>query len=500
MKRKKSGLSLVLILTMLLTIISSSLAFADTTDAIDYGTSLTKLQSLGIIDQSITDVNSQVDRAQLVKSIVIAEALNATAANSQGATIFPDVEPNSELSGYVNVGLNLGTKVGVNQGVVYGTPDGNFHGEKVITYGEACTIMVRLLGYTDTDKELQGASWPNNYIQEAYTLKLTTDITLKKNDKLTVGVEALLFDRLFDSLMKKSSSADVDKFFSDNYFADTTVTGKLVEAVILGNSKTSDNLSDNQIITDKGTYTLGSDVSAPELGAKYKLYVDGTSVTKVSVKENDTKGYAVTKVKGSTISYTDDNKVIQTMTLPKASSYYYHGKYVNYDTAINDVQVYSSIILAKSNDSSSYDYGIIIEPYFGNPQIYKLGNTKLINQLSKSNYNYIYKNTNYKSGNVSLSDLTVNDVVYFVSDIWSKNTYVYVNDTIASGRVTLFTPNKINPTSVTINNVKYEFSDYFVRTKLNNYDGTFDNFISNTNVGDFKSLILGIDGKIVDMY
>lgn len=525
MKLKKSRVSLMLALAMLFTIMGSSMVSAET---LDYSLALTRLQGLGIIDSSVTDSNKIVTRGEFIKSIVIAEGLSNTAKHSKGTTIFPDIDPNSELSGYINAGINLGIKQGVNQGVVYGTPNGTFQAEKAVSYGEACTMMVRLLGYKDSDEELQTSSWPSNYIQEASTLELTEGIILNKNDKLTVGVEAIMLDRLFNSVMKKSSSTESDKFFSDNYYSDTTVTGKLVETLILGNSKTSDNLSENQILTDTGSYTLKRGVTVPEIGGKYKLYADGTVITKVSPKENTLVNYAVSGVSDSSITYTDDNGSSQAMSLPQASAYYYHGVNIDYDAAVKAIQPYSSIILAKDSNGNN-DYIVIIDPTYSKPLIYSYEAEKIKDLMKSTKYEYINKNGDKIDSDSNLED---GDVVYFVSDLWGRNSFMYVNNTVIYGTIASIAPSKFSPTSVvvtrtiengssssttkttistgdeatttttttsnsSVSNVSstYTFSEYFNRTRL-----TDDESSSLLNIDDQLNFVLGIDGKIVDIY
>jgi hypothetical protein len=48
---------------------------------------------------------------------------------------------------------------------------------------------------------------------------------------------------------------------------------------------------------------------------------------------------------------------------------------------------------------------------------------------------------------------------------------------------------------LTINGVTYQFSQYFNKNKLNAYDNS--NAIS---IGSIKTIVLGIDGKILDIY
>lgn len=490
MKIKKLGLRLMLVSIIIFSTVSSSQAFADT---IDYSASIEKMQQLGVIDKPSGDVNETVTRGQFVKAIAIATGVTSTSSNLKGTTTFPDITANSDLSEYVDDVVGLG--------LMYGMPDGLFHPEHEITNATADTIMVRLLGYTDTDPQLSQLAWPNNYIHQASNLKLTTGMAMKNNDKLTYKVEAVLFDRLFDTLIKGSTT----QYFSDNYFAskypDIDITGKLVETTIIGNSKTSDSLADNQVymagigLADKIKYTVNSDAGELELGVKYKLYLNGTTITKVCLKENDVENYAVTSISGSRIAYKDDNNLTQTMILPRASLYYYHGVTVDYDVVSKAVKAYSSIVLTKKSDNSGYDYGVIIDPNFAEPEVYKADNTKLINQLKTTKYAFIYRNANIQE-----SQLNAYDVVYFVSDIWNKNTFIYVNDKVVIGTITAFIPDMLNPTGLTINKVNYNFSKYFNKSRLNNYDGSIDNFLTNVNVNDFKTLVLGVDGSIVDIY
>ncbi|WLC64943.1 S-layer homology domain-containing protein [Clostridium tagluense] len=272
-------------------------------------------------------------------------------------------------------------------------------------------------------------------------------------------------------------------------------TGIIAEYTILGNSKTSDNLADNQILTDKGTLTYKTGVAPLEIGGKYKLYINNNVITEIDKKENSVENYVVTSVAGSIIVYKDDNNLAKTMTLPKANLYYYHGVSVDYEVAAKAIRAYSSIVLTKKSDNSGYDYAVVVDPNFGVPQIYKADNVKLLQQIKNTRYSHIYR-----GANIEESNLNAYDVVYFVSDIWNKNTFIYVNDRVVIGTISAFTPDMLNPTGLTINDVNYTFSKYFNKARLNNYDGSIGNFLTNVNIKDFKTLVLGVDGKIVDIY
>jgi hypothetical protein len=379
--------ALMLITAMLLTLVGANVAFAA---SVDYAASLAKVHKLGIISASATNKNAVVTRADFLKSIIASEGMNNVAAGSKGTTEFSDITPKSALSGYINAGLSIGTAQGVNEGVVYGTSNGTYKPNNAVTYADACTVLVRLLGYSDTDSDLEKASYPNNYIQEAAKLGLSTGLSLSKSSKLTVGAEAVLFDRLFDSEMKSSSGA-ATSYFSDNYYGNTTtVSGTLTEVMVLGNSKTSDNLASNKILTDAGTLTMKSGVAMPQLGGKYRLYIDGSTVTKVLTEDNTVQSYTVKSIsKSNVLTYTQSGKN-KTLALPKISEYYYHGAYVDYNTAVSSIYAASTVILAK-NSSGGYDYGLIVDPYTGDTVVSGalteamiLGNSKTSDSLSSN--------------------------------------------------------------------------------------------------------------------
>ena len=509
MNLKKLQLSLAAVFTMIFTIMGSSVASAST---LDYSTSLKRMQDLGIIDTAAANTSSFITRGQLAKSIVIAEGKASSAKSLNGSTIFYDVDPSSDLSGYINQGVNLGTEEGVNQKVICGRADGGYHPDDQVTYGELCTMMVRLLGYSDSD--LTGA-WPNNYIQKAADLDLTTDIALNRSDKVTLGVEAVMFDRLFDSTMKQSSTSSSEAFFSDNYYDDTTVTGTQKEVIVLANSRTSLDLAENQIITDQGTYTLKVGVSTPEIGGKYKMYVDGTTVTKVAPKINSTEGYAVSDVSASFITYTDDNNQSKSMLLPEASTYYYNGSSVSRDIAVKSIQPFSSVVIAK-NSNGNNDYMVIADPTFSSPLVYDYESEEIDDLMEDEGIEYIYRDDSKYDSDKNI-DFDDQDVVYKVSDLWGKNSCIYIHNQVVDGEITAITPDRFNPTSVVLEEeskkIASEVTDasgnttknYSYSTTTSTY--TFSEYFNKSSyaieelyIGSDVHFVLGIDGKILDVY
>ncbi|KOA20601.1 surface layer protein precursor [Clostridium homopropionicum DSM 5847] len=733
MKFVKLFFSIFLMFGLLISSISPGVAFA--TDSVDYSGAVSRMKQLGVLDNSISDDTKIFTRGQFAKAIVVVDNLIDTASAMEGSTVFPDITANSEQSGYVNVLMN--------KQLITGMADGKFHAEAAVTYSEITTVLVKLLGYSESD--LTG-TWPSNFISKASNLRITSNLTFKKNDKVTIRNAALMFDRFLNTEIKSQNGNGSEKvtfldstniysdciiydnsdtasslaenevltdkgvlyvtdsntklqvgatyrvrieneeitkvygitngtesitvknmignvvyynkdsieksmtlpssidyyyhgtkekyenlssfivtdmtimFYSNNnstnnyavitdpvyskpqlalnydpksnkigditfdsntkiiksgraistsditerdvvysvtdingknkyilvvenyvegnitnfltdvystngiqldsksyYYSNSmnitklssfgkgdlvalilgydgkiedikkidNKTGSLLECLILGNSKTNDNLSDNEVLTDKGTFTYTDNLGSLDIGAKYELYISDNTITKIEKKENITDNYVVTEKYGLRMNIEDSSGLITNKELPKASVYYYHGEKIGYEDALASINNFSSIILSKSSNNKDYEYAVIIDPCFSAPQIFVGKGTELWSEIENSSYQYIYRNETYTT---DLDDICENDVIYFVSDIWNRNCYIYAKHQAVSGTIKAFSPNKINATSITIDNQIYKFSPYFSKVKLNN-----------CYTGKYVSLLIGVDGKVVDI-
>ena len=135
--------------------------------------------------------------------------------------------------------------------------------------------------------------------------------------------------------------------------------------------------------------------------------------------------------------------------------------------------------------SGNYSSGIITNPVYSKPEVatnfdpwsYKVGTISLNNSP-----------TIIKNGEViDVTKIEDNDVLYKVSDVWNTKSYILVVSNKVQGKITGFTPNKMLPAAIQIDNKSYPLSK----------DMRFDK-ISSFNVGDYATLLLGYDTKVVD--
>ena len=167
----KRVLSLILAISMVMSMFTFS--FAGTSlkdvDGTDYESAVEALVELGIVngyEDGTYRPEQNVSRAEMAKLLVVAAGLEPAAKLAEGATKFADVN-GGWASGYVNVAAEYG--------YVMGDPDGNFRPDDTVSYAEAATMALRVLGYKSVI-EAKG-TWPTNYIAKAEDLELLEDIT-----------------------------------------------------------------------------------------------------------------------------------------------------------------------------------------------------------------------------------------------------------------------------------------------------------------------------------
>ena len=168
----KRVLSLVLALSMVMSMFTFSFAGTSLKDVAgtEYESAVEALVELGVVngyDDGTFLPENVVSRAEMAKLLVVAAGLAPAAELAEGTTRFSDVAADHWATGYINVAAEYG--------YIMGDPDGSFRPDDTVSYAEAITMALRVLGYK-TVVEAKG-TWPTNYIAKAEELDLLEDIT-----------------------------------------------------------------------------------------------------------------------------------------------------------------------------------------------------------------------------------------------------------------------------------------------------------------------------------
>ena len=189
MKKRVFSLLLALVLTLSATAIPASAvgSFSDVSDK-KTAQNVEILKLLGVIEGNGAgqfNPYAQLTRAEFSKMVVMLIGKGNEAMRYRTVTIFPDVRASHWAAGYINLAVRQ-----TEPKLLAGTPDGTFQPERAITYGEAVTILMRVLGYADKDT---GGVWPDSYIDLAKSAGVSNGVELAGNAAITRAQAAQLF-------------------------------------------------------------------------------------------------------------------------------------------------------------------------------------------------------------------------------------------------------------------------------------------------------------------
>lgn len=131
--------------------------------------------------------NAHLTRAQFCKMAVCAMDGEGELERYRSITIYPDVRPSYWAAAYINMAAK-------GEGIIAGYADGRFYPDRVVTAGQAVTILLRLLGYQDG---AVGGVWPDGYLAAARRAGLLDGVSVSDGSApLTRGQAALMFVNL----------------------------------------------------------------------------------------------------------------------------------------------------------------------------------------------------------------------------------------------------------------------------------------------------------------
>jgi len=464
---------------MIIMLVSSTVTFADFSDVskdAPYYDAANRLKALNIMvgtGEGIFDTQSMVTREQFATIIVKAAGLKDTAEAMKGTSAYSDVDPWGYASGYINMAIS--------KGFLTGAIDGNFHPYDNITYAQVCTAIVRALGYTD--KDVQGL-WPKNYVEKASNLELTDKISFTYNDEVPRWAMAKIIDKLLDTNIKKASASEPDKTFAD-------AAELFTECIILDNSVTSDKLSENQVLTDKGIFYIKDKDLKLELGNTYRLDIqDNDTINAAYGMQKTLEGISVDGSVGNKVSYRNESNETVYKTLPDKTVYYHNGAKIEYDKIKDILQTRSSIVFAFNKSKSGYDYAVIYDPIYSDPEVARnfQPSSRQLGSISIPSDSIIIRD-----GKVAdLMNIREKDVVYNVTDVWDKYRHILVVSDKVGGKVNDVFPDRVTPKYVQVDGKDYYFSNDIDINKLSVKPGTLEE-------DDNLVMLLGHDGKVVDL-
>lgn len=334
MKRILSGLLATALLCSLMTIVPASAAklsaFGDIADASTAEAAET-LRLLGVVDGDGSgnfNPGSLLTRAQFCKMAVEIMGNGDKVMAQMNRTVFADVPSTHWARGYVAVATQ-GTTTGGEKpvstpGIIRGDATGLFHPDQNITYAQAVTILMRILGYQDAEMGI-GTIWYDGYLSTAKSIDLTDGVNLNPNDAITRGQAAILFDNLLFTNKNKS-----DEMYLKSL--DCTISD---ETVIFAVDATAPDGSLNALKTlgDKIYKTSHAAFSDDLVGRRAKLVLDKNEKV-IATQLSETGTQRVVSILSSnynTLKLSDGAEI--KINEPTKAKVYQNGSETTYDKA-----------------------------------------------------------------------------------------------------------------------------------------------------------------------
>ena len=315
---------LAVVLSLGLIPAASGSSFSDISD-INTAQNVEVLQMMGVIDGvggGSFNPTGTLTRAQFCKMAVEVMGQGDRVPIYKNYTIYPDVKPSHWAAGYINLAARTSTtgSTGGEEGstgsrLISGYSDGLFRPDQTITYGQAVTILMRMLNYSDADV---GVIWPEGYIDAAMMIDLTRGLQPAGSSPITRAQAAQLFVNLLTTKQK-----DGGPFYER--------LGTAQEAILL-DSNAKDNAGNPMMDTSEGSYYLAGNPGSGMLSGRKGLVIlnsNNEAITFIPSSEGTSKEITISKAEVGTI--TDSNGI--SYTVDSAAKVYQNGESQNYTDA-----------------------------------------------------------------------------------------------------------------------------------------------------------------------
>jgi len=454
--KRITALLVTLLLCMSLVPVASASSFSDITDSAD-AENVEVLRMMGVLNgrtETTFVPDGTLRRAEFCKMAITLMGRGDQVGSYKNFTIFPDVKGSHWAAGYVNMAVRGEQKF------ITGFTDGTFRPDQNITYGQAVTILMRLLGYTDADV---GIVWPEGYLNAAAENGLTKGLSLSGNSAITRAQAAKLFVNLLNTDTKSGSS-----FLSS--------VGTAVSDVILLSANAVDDNGAPAMLTSEGTFPLAGSGSAFLSGRKGTVLLNsaGKALTFIPTNVGQTRDISIASASADTITDTAGVKYkVYSDTLT-----YFNNEKGTYgtDRVFFRAGTLATVYIGATGKveyvvvgSAASDEAVIVTAD---------GSNALFNLLTERTDYQIYKN----GEKVSVEDLRKNDVATYSA----ANNTVYVSDSRLRVYYKNAYPNTEAPTTITVTGISEPLS--VLRSAADSLD--------NYDLGDSMTLLLTYDGRV----
>lgn len=408
-------------------------------------------------------LDDYVTRAEFAKIAVNSSSAKNSVATSLNVSPFSDVTYKHWAAPYV--------KVAVENGICEGYTDSTFRPDNNVSFEEAVTMMLRVLGYTDSDF---GISWPYGQIGMANNLDMTTNVNANVGEPLTRRQVATLVFNTLNTKMK-SGNFELLSIFDCTCVEDVT---------LIATKNENSTLDVDKISTTNGTYTIKNQLLNSHVGRKGDLYVkNGTdAIAFIPDGENNStlERHIVYSVVGNSVATYCDNSSTS-LSFNSDTTVYSNSVSTTYSAISGKIEM-GDLLFVKRKTDGGIDYVTLEKGNLVGPKTVTSSNW--LNEFTSDSSNVSVMRNGEKT---TAEKIELYDVVYYLPDLNS----VFAYSKKITGIYEKALPNKDTPSSITLSGTSYNIESVEAFSKLSS-NGSF-------TYGDTVTILLGKDNEIADV-
>lgn len=400
-----------------------------------------------------------VTRAEFAKMAVLLSPYKTQVALNSKISVFSDCTADHWASSYV--------KVAAENGIIEGYSSGFFGPNDNITYAQAVTVALRLLGYTDEDF---GYTYPEGQLGMAQSLKLNSGLVKTADEQLTRYEVSLIFTNTLTTKSKNSSSDYVNSL---GYTLSE-------DCIVIATHSENASVPLGKVYTSAGEYSISEHFDTSFIGRKGSALISKEGKLIALFAGNITaETYAVYSV-GSELVSIYQNGSVRTLDCDDNTTAYNGTTKTTFASLRSSLSTGDLLTVGKSSDGT-VDYIIAGESDFDGP--YTVDADSSLPGHIAAEGTAVVKN----GAKATIADIKKNDIIYYSSSLST----IFDYSKKVSGVYTKASPNTDSPQTVTVGSGTYTIESPLAFTKLCS-SGSFA-------IGDNVVLLLGRDGGVADV-
>lgn len=382
MKKMRKILSSVLSLAMIFSVVATASVSAALPPDVEGNSRTEAIETLGALNIMVGDAQTglfrpddAIKRSEVAKIAVHALGLEDVATSSNYPTKYPDVAANHWANGYINVATN--------QKIVIGDDTGTFRPDDTITYVEAMTILVRVIGHEPS--AISKGGFPAGFLVVGTENGLNRNAVASTNEPATRSLVAqMMFNALTVKMMEQTGFGNdleykvVDKTILENKLHTKKLTGQVVATsqTALGGANA---LNKGQVKIGDTVYKLGDVDAANLLGYNVVFYLQENELGEehiILIRPEDAKNSTLT-INADNIENLQDEESRKVLSYWKNketdrheseayintdATLIYNGKYETLDNSLINLKGKSGKInLLDTDRDGKYDFVFVTE-------------------------------------------------------------------------------------------------------------------------------------------